>query len=590
MVNRLKAASVSLMVIVLITLLKFLLYRLSGSIAVLSEAWHSFSDIATTLLVLISIWRQKIKTSRKSAPSIPKGAMEHPGGSTRRLFRWFGKVDSELKIAGLISIVLLGVSVLLLKQAIFSSPVPIDMPLITGIIFIILSFGSFFLYQFQDSIGRDDNSAALRADSLHNRADMAISLLTGAACILYHFGYDLDRWVGVCTSIFIFTFAIEMLVNVTASMAKGGRSGLAAEYRFNEICRKAMRSGTYTGIVTWSINHFSISGRKRERMHRLPGYLKTTRQWLFVSLAVALGTGCLKSMIYTVAVDEEAIVLRFGKMVQSTGMVGPGLHVKLPWPIDRVERFRTRTVFSLAVGNQAGFDEPMIWRNDHGDTTTFISGDNTLFLPYLIVHYRIKNPCDYYLNYRGAAADKLLEYQAYRILSRIFAEKEYFDITLFRRRQWTANAERELQEKLDEMKAGIEIVAYCLKDLHPPKDISASYENVVAAYQEHARSLNHAYRYYDTTIPEARSDAFKHVNNAHGEVEARIKQAEGEAEHYRMRWEGYTTDTEIGKTLLIHKAAETHFKGKKLFLVDPRSGIDAGMIYFENHISKEPAK
>lgn len=65
MTDRIKAASISLLIIALITGLKFVLYYISGSIAVLSEAWHSFSDIATTLLVLISILRQQHKTKSK---------------------------------------------------------------------------------------------------------------------------------------------------------------------------------------------------------------------------------------------------------------------------------------------------------------------------------------------------------------------------------------------------------------------------------------------------------------------------------------------------------------------------------------------
>ena len=57
MSNKVKAAYISLAVVTVMTASKFLLYYLSGSLAVLSEAWHGFSDIATTLLVLVSIAR-----------------------------------------------------------------------------------------------------------------------------------------------------------------------------------------------------------------------------------------------------------------------------------------------------------------------------------------------------------------------------------------------------------------------------------------------------------------------------------------------------------------------------------------------------
>lgn len=590
MADRIKAASISLVVIALITGLKFILYYCSSSIAVLSEAWHSFSDIATTLLVLLSILRQRSKNAEKAMNTPVLSSVEDREVHRRRIIERFAQVDTELKVAGAISLVLLSVSFLILKRAVFAEPVTVEMPLLTGIIFVGLSFGSFFLYRFQDTISREGNSAALRADSLHNRADMAVSLLTGASLILYHFGYDLDRWVSVYIAVFIFSFAIEMLVNVAVSMINGGDAGLVSEYRFNDICRVAFRLDTYARLAKPIIRQASLSQNKRTFLHQFPIYMRAIRKWTMVLVFVVLSLGCLRTMVYTVPIDEEVLVLRYGQMVKPDRVMGPGLHWKLPWPIDRTVRFQTRRVYSVAVGNIAGMTDPMIWSYDHGDTKTFISGDNNLFLPYLIIHYRIKNPRHYYLHYRSGAADKLLEYQAYRILSLTFVTKDYFDIALFQRRDWTEAAENELQRKLDGMEAGIEIVAFCLRDLHPPRDIAASYENVVAAYQNREQHLNNAQRYYSTKLPEASAKATKTLNDANAEAVTRLRLAEGEAENYRMRLEGFKTGGDIGKRLLIFESAEKNLKGKKLFLIDPKSGIDAKMVYFENHISKEQVK
>jgi membrane protease subunit HflK len=460
------------------------------------------------------------------------------------------------------------------------------MPLATGLIFIGLSFGSFFLYRFQDAMGREADSAALRADSLHNRADMAISLLTGISLILYHFGYDIDRWVSVYIALFIFTFAVEMLVNVMVSMGRGG-TGLTADYRFNDICRAASQAETYRRLTDALIGRLPLSAKRQVLAQRFPAFLFSLRRGMVGSAAVVLGVSVLASMFYTVGVDEQVLVLRFGQVVSTDRAAGPGLHGKMPWPVDRVHRVRTRRVDSLTVGNAADATTPMIWHFDHGDTTHYISGDNNLFLPYLIIHYRIKNPHDYYLNYRRGAADRLLEYQANRILTHIFATKSYYDIALFDRQGWTAAAERDLQCLLDEMRAGIEIVSFCLRDLHPPKDIAASYENVVAAYQNREQSLNEAERYYNTQLPATRSDAHKSATAARSMALARIKLAEGEAENYMMRLSGFRKSGEIGKTLLGHRAAVRSLKGRALFLVDPQSGIDARLLYFENYMVKE---
>ena len=586
MTDRIKAASLSLLVIALITGLKFILYYLSGSIAVLSEAWHSFSDIATTLLVLIAVFRRERKNTSQKSGAGPQSTDMRGQPQRGPFFSWLAQTDTELKTAGFISLALLTVSVLILWRAIFTTPVSIDMPLATGIIFVGLSFGSFFLYRFQDTMGRKENSAALRADSLHNRADMAISLLTGASLILYYFGYNIDRWVSVYIALFIFSFAVEMLLNVTISMLQGG-AGLTAEYRFTDICQAAFQAKTYTRVSDAVNRHFSPSKKRQTLIQKIPMFFSSLRRWLVRVTVIVLGLAVLQSMFYMVDVDEQALVLRFGQMIKKDGVIEPGLHWKMPWPVDRVQRVRSRRLFSLAAGNTTDANTPMIWQFDHGDTTTYVSGDNNLFLPYLILHYRIKNPQDYYLSYRSGSADRLLEYEANRMLTHIFATKNYYDIALFDRRKWTTAAEKDLQRRLDEMNAGIEIVSFCLRDLHPPNDIADSYENVVAAYQNQEQSLNKAEQYHNTKLPETRNAAHKAVTEAGSMAWTRIKLAQGEAENYKMRLSGFRKSGDIGKIMFSHRAAVTNLKGKELFLIDPKSGIDSRLLYFENFMSGE---
>jgi divalent metal cation (Fe/Co/Zn/Cd) transporter len=64
-----KGGSIALAMITRLTASKFILYAVSGSIAVLSEAWHSFADIVTTLLVVISIIRQDRKERCQNGPT-----------------------------------------------------------------------------------------------------------------------------------------------------------------------------------------------------------------------------------------------------------------------------------------------------------------------------------------------------------------------------------------------------------------------------------------------------------------------------------------------------------------------------------------
>ena len=61
--------------------------------------------------------------------------------------------------------------------------------------------------------------------------------------------------------------------------------------------------------------------------------------WRGIKLGIAgvfLAIGGMTSC-YTVSQDEEAVVRRFGKYVRSEQ---PGLHLKLPWPIEKADCVR----------------------------------------------------------------------------------------------------------------------------------------------------------------------------------------------------------------------------------------------------------
>jgi len=60
------------------------------------------------------------------------------------------------------------------------------------------------------------------------------------------------------------------------------------------------------------------------------------------------------SVFYRVEASDEGVVLRFGK---KWGTVPPGLHVKMPWPIDTVYHVPVQRIQSLEFGfetSQAG--------------------------------------------------------------------------------------------------------------------------------------------------------------------------------------------------------------------------------------------
>src|SRR2546428_7855478 len=61
--------------------------------------------------------------------------------------------------------------------------------------------------------------------------------------------------------------------------------------------------------------------------------LRRRAAWVGGLLALAV-VGYLLSGIFTVAADEQAVIRRFGRVA---ARLGPGIHYRLPRPVDRVD-------------------------------------------------------------------------------------------------------------------------------------------------------------------------------------------------------------------------------------------------------------
>ena len=67
-------------------------------------------------------------------------------------------------------------------------------------------------------------------------------------------------------------------------------------------------------------------------------------------LLLQLGALLLSTCVVFIEAGEQGLLERFGKPVESRSLLGPGAHLKLPWPMDQVYRFRTEQIQTFTVG------------------------------------------------------------------------------------------------------------------------------------------------------------------------------------------------------------------------------------------------
>jgi HflK protein len=551
---------------VTLTVLKFVMYFFTGSLAILSEAWHSLTDIATSTLVYISLrTQQKREIKTPSAVSETKGKKK----VLRDIFIKIKDAPLEYKVSFCIGILLLIVSVTLFKNFIYYKPVIIQYPLVSGIIFIGFSFGSYMIYKFETKIGTSEKSIGLISDGMHAKADMIMSLLIGFSLLFYKLGLNIDRFIALIIVLFIFSYAVETLVNVIISYSKREREYIF-RYKIIDIIVSIFDKNNWIKAINFFKEHFPF--------YR---YLK------YVPLVFLIIFFCtyFSTSFYIINYNEVGVIERFGKPLNWEIPVLPGLHLKFPWPVDKVLKVKSSVIQNINIGNTIDDNVfALLWTKEHGDKEMFLSGDNNILLPYIKVHYQIKDVFKYlYCNKEPLV---LLESISNRIFASIFSRYSFDDIISIYRGRLEKDAMNDIQEELDKINSGIQIISINIKDIHPPVSIAGSFERVIASYQEKERLINFAYKNKNKTIPEARGNAEEIIKNAESYSIKKVEYADGESKRFIMQIPSSYESRSINKSRLYLDKMKECLKDKRKIIIDPKTGIPEIWIDF-NKILEE---
>jgi len=249
--------------------------------------------------------------------------------------------------------------------------------------------------------------------------------------------------------------------------------------------------------------------------------------WLLLSQVLAV---LLSTCLVFIESGEEALLERFGKPVTRRDVLGPGLHFKLPWPIDRAYRFRTEQIQTFTVGVEVDPDsekeKTVLWTVAHykeefnflvasrEDTTlaaTNAAGGKklppvNLLSGSVFFQYQISDLRAWAYNHTDAG--QMLKKIATREVVRHLVSADFNEV-MSRGRSDSARILREgTQTRSDELKLGVKILFVGLQDIHPPVKVAGSFEDVVSARQKKQAAILNAESHEIETNALARADAF----------------------------------------------------------------------------------
>lgn len=227
--------------------------------------------------------------------------------------------------------------------------------------------------------------------------------------------------------------------------------------------------------------------------------------------------------LVAVAPGESAVVRRLGRL--ELAPLGPGLHLRAPWGIDRVERVRTDEVRRLRVGlssTPGAGDEP--------GAGEFLTGDLNLLRAEATVQYRVDDAAAFAL--RAAEVEPLLARLADAALARSLARRAV-DATLHDGRAAAArDAAATLAEGARRYGLGVEVLGLSLTDARPPGEVAADFAAAVAARSERDRLENDARTYAKRTEAAATAESAARLEGARARADRAVTLARGRAARF----------------------------------------------------------
>lgn len=188
--------------------------------------------------------------------------------------------------------------------------------------------------------------------------------------------------------------------------------------------------------------------------------------------------------------EQQGVVTRFGAFSR---VVGPGISLTLPSPIEQLAKVDTQQIRTTAIGSDGGASENLVLTSDQ----------NIIDMAYEI-RWSIKNPTAYL--FQLANPEETVRDVAESAMRASVANFSLSQAIGPGRSDIEARVRTRMQQILDSYRAGITIESIAVRESDPPAEVVEAFKNVNAAKQRRESYLNDARAYSERVTQRAEAD------------------------------------------------------------------------------------
>ena len=262
-----------------------------------------------------------------------------------------------------------------------------------------------------------------------------------------------------------------------------------------------------------SLDEFLRRGRARFGGN-LPGQPnRSLVTWIILGVAAVW---LIFTSFHQIAPEERGVVTRFGRYSHT---LESGVTMTLPSPIDRVQKVNVEQIRAVDLGST-------------NEETLMLTGDQNIIDIAYQVRWNIRDPEQYL--FELATPEDTIRQVAESSMRMIVGQVSLQDAIGNRRGEIEARVAEEMQQTLDNYRAGVVIQGVAIKQADPPAAVVDAFKDVTAAQQ----------------------DAQSYVNGANAYAQQLRQKAQGEATAFDKVYEQYRLAPDVTRRRMYYETME----------------------------------
>jgi membrane protease subunit HflK len=201
-----------------------------------------------------------------------------------------------------------------------------------------------------------------------------------------------------------------------------------------------------------------------------------------------------------------------------------------------------------------GFSTPAYTTNpiqaglDPDKEKSMVTGDLNAALVDWVVQYRIEDPRQYLFDVRNPG--ETLRDLSEAAMREVIGDRTVDELITIGRQDIEIEALARMQDLSKRYHLGIRVDQVQLKNVNPPSQVQASFNEVNKAQQDRENAINIANGEYNKAVPKAKGQADQTIREAEGYRFKRVNEAEGDVAAFSAVLQQYVKAPEITRTRL----------------------------------------